>query len=84
MERDSEEQLEINEWGLNEEIDLFYNANMVANETLSNLESMDAMTKQEKQIKQRIMERCMYMLDKSTEYFVEMLAQLDVIKDEAE
>jgi 2-phosphoglycerate kinase len=84
MERDSEEQLEINQWGLNEEIDLFYNANMVANETLANLESMDAMTKQEKQIKQRIMDRCMYMLDKSTEYFVEMLAQLDVIKDEQE
>ena len=76
---DSESQ----EWGLDEEIDLFYNANMVANETLANLEPMDAMTKQEKQIKQRIMERCMYMLDKSTEYFVEMLAQLDVIKRES-
>jgi hypothetical protein len=84
MERDSEQLLEPEEWGLDEEIDLFYNANMVANETLSNLESMDAMTKQEKQIKQRIMDRCMYMLDKSTEYFVEMLAQLDVIKNEQE
>ena len=71
------------EWGLDEEIDLFYNANMVANETLANLEPMDAMTKHEKQIKQRIMDRCMYMLDKSTEYFVEMLAQLDVIKKES-
>lgn len=84
MERDSEQLPEQEEWGLGEEIDLFYNANMVANETLANLESMDAMTKQEKQIKQRIMDRCMYMLDKSTEYFVEMLAQLDVLKSEQE
>jgi hypothetical protein len=81
---DSEEQSEVNEWGLDDEISLFYNANMVANETLANMESMDTMTKQEKQIKQRIIERCMYMLDKSTEYFVEMLSQLEVIKDETE
>lgn len=78
---DSESESEA--WGLDEEIDLFYNANMVANETLANIESMDAMTKQEKQIKQRIMDRCMYMLDKSTEYFVEMLSQLEVIRGEA-
>lgn len=80
---DSESESESLEWGLDDEIDLFYNANMVANETLANLESMDAMTKQEKQVKQRIMDRCMYMLDKSTEYFVEMLSQLEVIKDES-
>ena len=80
---DNEQEPEVQEWGLDDEIDLFYNANMVANETLGNLEAMDAMTKQQKQVKQRIMDRCMYMLDKSTEYFVEMLAQLEVIKDES-
>ena len=84
MTEHNEEEVDVQTWGLDEEIDLFYNANMVANETIANIEAMDAMTKQQKQIKQRIMERCMYMLDKSTEYFVEMLAQLDVIKDETE
>jgi hypothetical protein len=76
-------EVDIESWGLDDEIDFFYHANMVANETLANLESMDAMTKQDKQVKQRIIDRCMYMLDKSTEYFVEMLAQLDVIKNES-
>lgn len=82
MTEDNGAEVDIQSWSLDDEIDLFYNANMVANETLANIESMDAMTKHQKQVKQRIMERCMYMLDKSTEYFVEMLAQLEVIKDE--
>jgi uncharacterized protein YlaN (UPF0358 family) len=83
MTEHNEEEVDVQTWGLDEEIDLFYNANMVANETIANIEAMDAMTKQQKQIKQRIMERCMYMLDKSTEYFVEMIAQLEVVKDES-
>jgi hypothetical protein len=37
MERDSEQLQETEEWGLNEEIELYYNTNMVANETLANL-----------------------------------------------
>jgi hypothetical protein len=79
---DSEQLAEPEEWGLNEEIEFYYNANMVANETLANLESMDAMTKQQKSLKESIMQRCMFMLDKSTEYFYELIEQFDVIHSE--
>jgi len=82
MERDSEQLPEPEEWGLDDEIDLYYNANMVANETLANLESMDAMTKQQKALKESIMQRCMFMLDKSTEYFTALIEQFDILHNE--
>lgn len=75
-------EIEDDSWSLDDEIELFYNANMVANETLANIEAMDAMTKQQKQMKQQIMDRCWYMLDKSTDYFMEMLSQLEIVKEE--
>lgn len=81
---DSEQLPEQEEWGLDDEIDLYYNANMVANETLANLESMDAMTKQQKALKESIMQRCMFMLDKSTEYFTALIEQFDILHNEQE
>jgi hypothetical protein len=84
MERDSEQLPEHEEWGLDEEIDLYYHVNMVANETIANIESMDAMTKQQKALKESIMQRCMFMLDKSTEYFTALIEQFDILHNEQE
>jgi hypothetical protein len=82
MDTETGEELEIDSWSLDDEIELFYKTNMVANETLANIEAMDAMTKQQKQMKQQVLDRCWIMLDKSTEYFMEMISQLDILREE--
>jgi hypothetical protein len=43
---------------------------------------MDAMTKQQKALKESIMQRCMFMLDKSTEYFTALIEQFDILHNE--
>lgn len=82
MDTETGEELEIDSWSLDDEIELFYKTNMVANETLANIEAMDAMTKQQKQMKQKVLDRCWTMLDMSTEYFMEMISQLDILREE--
>lgn len=82
MSEDNGAEIDIDSWTIDDEIELFYKTNMVANETLANIEAMDAMTKQQKQMKQQVLDRCWIMLDKSTEYFMEMISQLDILREE--
>ena len=51
------------------EVEFHYHANMVANESLSTLETFDGYTKESKELKAELEEKCMKMLKYSIDYF---------------